>query len=102
MVDFHSEMAALYKQDQHQFNVKARQLIEQMIVSSHVNNQTKLRQLQWTIDAIVRKASCPLSSTIEISQMMWDKLFDWNEQLQQLELIIQQSAIHTHKLRLVK
>lgn len=48
--------------------------IERCIADAPVENQDRLRRLQWRIDQERRRAGTPLAACIRVSRMMWQSL----------------------------
>jgi hypothetical protein len=48
--------------------------IERCIADAPVQNQERLRRLQWRIDQERRRAGTPLAACIRVSRMMWQSL----------------------------
>ncbi len=65
---------ALADSDPQAFEAKRAEIIQEFINSVPPERQQRLRQLQWRIDNVRRRATTPLGACIQISTMMWDSL----------------------------
>ena len=83
-LDF-DELCALYKSDPEQFEKFRKDKIDQFISSSPSHHQTRLRGLQFQVDAKreVNKHK-PIVACMEISKMMHESLDELRYQLNQL------------------
>lgn len=66
-----------------EFEKERQKLIELEITKS--KRSDKLRQLQWRIDGVRRKAKTPLKACIDISDMMWESFYELNDRLQEFK-----------------
>lgn len=58
------------------FEVLRQQMIEQQISASSASNQSRLRGLQFQIDAKRRTSGSAMGACVEISSMMFDHLYN--------------------------
>lgn len=66
----------LYETDPKEFERKKREAIEECITSAgSPEQQQKLRQLQWNIDAEVRKCKNPLEACIKLYSMLIEQVY---------------------------
>ena len=88
-MDF-DQLSALATRDPDLFEHLRRQAIAQVIAKAPLEQQQRLRCLQWRIDQERRRSSTALGACIRISRMMWDTvagrggLLDHLDQVRQL------------------
>lgn len=73
--------AHLAQHDKDEFERRRQAAIESLIASAPEASQRRLRGLQFRIDMIRRRAVTPLGACVRISEMMWDKVFELHEAL---------------------
>lgn len=66
-----SNLAAL---DPEAFEARRRALIEEVIRSTPLHRQPRLRGLQWRLDRLRERSGTPLAACIRMSEVMWDAL----------------------------
>ncbi len=66
-----AEMAAA---DPQGFEVARARVLESLIASAPAASRRRLRGLQWQVERIREQASNPMSSCLQISELMWDKV----------------------------
>lgn len=81
----------LAQKDPAAFEAKRRQCIEALIEGAPVEKRRRLRGIQWQVDQIRSLSRTPLASCIAISNMMWDSLYQLNQQQRELT---QSTSIH--------
>ena len=69
------EWAVLAKTDPEAFEAKRQMEIEKLIASASPSTQTRLRGLQWQIDAERRRAGTPLSACVRVFNQMWESVY---------------------------
>lgn len=73
--------AHLAQHDKEEFERRRQIAIENLIASAPEASQRRLRGLQFKIDMERRRAVTPLGACVRISEMMWDKVFELHEAL---------------------
>lgn len=82
------EWASLYESDPLAFELKRKQVIENMICECPVEHRAKLRLLQMHCDAI-RQSSDPLAAAEEFTKMSANKLNELKAPLTELREILE-------------
>ena len=78
------EWKALAQQDPTAFEDMRRQRIDAFIAGAPEEKRRRLKGLQWQIDQTRSLARTPMASCIAISNMMWDSLYQLNQQQREL------------------
>lgn len=73
-----------FAQSPEQFEKKRLALIEATILKAPLEQQKKLRELQFKIDEKRALSNDPMACCLEISTMMWDSLITLEKHLNQL------------------
>ena len=68
----HDELSELYKTDPELFEVRCRELIENMISSSPPERQERLRRLQWKIDHTLSRYKDPVARMNKMVELFWE------------------------------
>lgn len=75
-VDFDfDEWKKLFETDPKEFERKRNEAIEKCITDAAQEHQMPLRQLQWTIDAEIRKCKNPLEACIKLNSMLIEQVY---------------------------
>lgn len=67
----HDELSELYKNDPDLFEVRCRELIEDMISSCPPERQERLRQYQWKIDQTLSGYKDPVARMNKMVELFW-------------------------------
>jgi hypothetical protein len=78
------EWYRLSQQSPDKFELKRQQLCEQIINHASLNNQRRLRGLQFQINMNRRKSANAMDSCINISTLMWDSFYNLFDELKNL------------------
>lgn len=78
------EWKTLAQQDPAAFEDMRRQHIDSFIAGVPEEKRRRLKGLQWQIDQTRSLARTPMASCIAISNMMWDSLYQLNQQQREL------------------
>lgn len=76
-LDF-DQLRHLARKDPAAFEDRRRELIEAMIARAPERRRRRLRGLQWRIDLVRSRSSCPLEACISLSEMMWESFAGTN------------------------
>lgn len=68
----HDELSELYKTDPELFEVRCRELIEDVIKSCRPERQEHLRKLQWRIDQTLARYKDPIARMNKMIEMFWE------------------------------
>lgn len=79
-----SELRELYGKNPDLFNELAADAIRQACIGRTPEQALKLRQLQWTIDAQLRKAKTPLGRMQIMENIFYDQVYGHDGQLVKL------------------
>ena len=74
------ELLSLAKDNPEQFELKRLEYIEFFFTKIPTEKQLRLRGLQWQIDQTRNLARTPMSSCLQIINMMWDSLNRLNDE----------------------
>jgi hypothetical protein len=85
-MDF-DEWKSLAQNDPATFETRRQQYLEAFIENAPLEKRRRLRGLQWQIDQTRNLAGSPLASCIAISNMMWDSLYQLNQQQRELSTV---------------
>jgi len=78
MVFDFDEWRLLFEADPEEFEKRRREAVDSLIQLAPPTQQTRLRGLQWQIDAIRSRYKHPLVSATKLFQLMWDKVYGDN------------------------
>lgn len=85
MTDFDfDDWATLARTDPDRFEARRRAAIDAIIEGAPVEQQSRLRGLQFRIDMERSRASNPLSACIRLNRLMWDQVARLRESLNEL------------------
>ena len=68
----YDELSELYKTDPDLFEVRTRELIEDMISSFPPERQERMRQFQWKIDQTLSRYKDPIARMNKMVEMFWE------------------------------
>lgn len=68
----HDELSELYKNDPDLFEVRCRELIEDVISSCPPERQERLRQYQWKIDQTLSGYKDPIARMNKMVELFWE------------------------------
>ena len=88
------ELLSLAKNDPESFEAKRLEYIEHFFTKVPVEKQQRLRGLQWQIDQARNLARTPMSSCLNLMDMMWSSLSRLSDQQQTL---VQLTLSHSNK-----
>ena len=82
----HDMLSRLARDDPQAFENLRSELIEDFIVGSSVSEErrTRLRRLQFRVDAIRHRSRSPLGALLKVYALMWDNFINLNQALQDL------------------
>lgn len=75
-------LARLASEDPQAFETLRHDLVENCILRAPERLQLRLRQLQFRIDGIRRRAGSPLGALIKIQNLMWESFLRMDSELQ--------------------
>jgi hypothetical protein len=78
------QLVELYKRDPEHFEEIASEAISQACIGKTPEQTLRQRQLQWTIDAQLRKAKTPLERMQVMENIFYSRVFGANGELAQL------------------
>jgi hypothetical protein len=72
------QLRYLARKDPVAFEDRRRELIEAVIARAPERRRRRLRGLQWRVDVVRNRSSCPLEACISLSEMMWESFAGTN------------------------
>ena len=66
--------AELAREDPEAFEIKRKDIIEDVISGAQRRNRQQLRRIQWKLDRIRDTSATPLAAFIRMQELMWDSV----------------------------
>jgi len=79
----YDELSELYRTDPDLFEVRTRELLEDLINTFPKERQERARQLQWRIDQTLSHYKDPVARMNKMIEMFWEGVSEFNDVLHQ-------------------